>query len=214
MNLLFCTALVEDARSWQRRYRSWIDHHVPLLKPELIFIIDDAGTYVPGDADVEVVASAPELPLEGRIYLFRFAERLGRRSMFDFPGWWRSFDTAVDLAIKYRADRLLHVESDARIISQRMADKMRRVPRGWAAMWCPSYRAPEPSIQIIHRDSLANAADFRARRAALDLEGRGPELALPFTHVERRLIGDRYREFNQPVPPNADYACQIFGGGK
>jgi hypothetical protein len=214
MNMLFCTALVDDEKSWRRRYRSWIDQHLPLLKPDLVFILDDAGAYRPPDRDVLVVEAAPETPIQGQVYLLKFAERAGRRSMFDFPGWWRSFDTAVDLALKYHVDRLIHVESDARVFSQRMADAMRRVPRGWASMWCPSYRAPEPSIQIIHRDTLAKAAAFRDVRATLDLEGRGPELALPFTHVEGRMIGDRYREFNLPVPADADYACQIFGGGQ
>jgi hypothetical protein len=214
MNLLFCTALVDDERGWRTRYRAWLDHHRRRLQPDLVFIIDDGGRFVPIDEDVTVVAAAPETPEPGRAYVLRFPDRLGRPSQFDFPGWWRSFDAGVDLALRYGAERLIHVESDARVLSDRLAHTIVTASKGWIALWCPSYGVPEPSIQVIHRDGLPAAVDFKAKRLGLGMAGRGPELLLPFTSVERRLIGDRYGEFACPVPADADYACQIFGGGR
>lgn len=106
------------------------------------------------------------------------------------------------------------MESDARVLSDRLAHVLRHAAKGWIALWCPSYQVPEPSIQVIHRDSLAAAVAFAAKRPTLNMTGKGPELLLPFTKVERRLIGDRYAEFGRAVPAGADYACQIFGGGR
>jgi hypothetical protein len=214
VNLLFCTGLIDSERAWRERYRPWADHHRRRLDPDAIFIIDDGGAYVPSDHDVDIVAKPPDAPARERIHVLRFPERLGRRGQFDFPGWWRSFEAGIELADRYGATRLIHVESDARVLSDRLARALNRAAKGWVALWCPSYRVPEPSIQVIHRDSLGAAVTFAAGRPDLDMAGRGPELLLPFTSVERRLIGDRYAEFGRPVPDGADYACQIFGGGR
>ena len=169
---------------------------------------------MPDDSDVSVVSVPPDAPERDRIYLLRFADRLGRRGQFDFPGWWRSFEAGIGLAQRYDATRLIHVESDARVLSDRLARALSQAAKGWVALWCPSYRVPEPSIQVIHRDSLPAASGFAAQRPKLDMAGKGPELLLPFTSVEQRLIGDRYAEFGRTVPEGADYACQIFGSGQ
>lgn len=62
MNLLFCTALVDSAQAWSERYRPWVEHHRDRLDADAIFIIDDGGSHVPGDADVAVVTVPPDAP--------------------------------------------------------------------------------------------------------------------------------------------------------
>jgi hypothetical protein len=41
------------------------------------------------------------------------------------------------------------------------------------------------------------------------LVGRVHETLVPFTHVERGLVGDRFGETYEPIPRDADYVCQI-----
>ncbi|MEJ0044774.1 MAG: hypothetical protein WDN04_00360 [Rhodospirillales bacterium] len=75
-------------------------------------------------------------------------------------------------------------------------------------MWCEKHQFPEIAIQVIGADQLASLAAF-ARAPYAALVGKLHEWLLPYTEVERGMVGDRYGEGGEEVPRDADFACQV-----
>lgn len=200
-----------------KRWNKWLRYHSRrrhLFGAERLFLVDDGTPVENLTLEVSVVCADRELPAvlpEGPV-MFRFSEHFGRPSPFAYPGWWRSFTFASQVAKRYGYGKIIHIESDAYIISRRMAEYVRSLSRGWMAMWCPRWRFPETCIQVIctsHIDVLEQY--YRAGRA-LWFRDQGEsgcaECVLPFTDVCRHFDGDRYGEFRPDYPNAADYVCQ------
>jgi len=203
--LLFCTSYMEAESAWLHRYRPWVDYHQTLpLRREATFMLDDASPYLPSDDRIAVSHALPPA-LDARIRLYRFDDHLGNRRHI---GWWRSFLFALRIAREYGLRKIIHVESDAYLLSQRIVDYVTDLQHGWTVLWCPLYQIPEAGIQIIAEDQFAALqrfaeADLREVARAL------AEKSLPFTHVEKGFYGDRYGEYRSRIPFTADYACQV-----
>jgi len=208
--LLFCTSYVRDAQRWTARHRRWLDFHgaVPLTRTAT-FVIDDASPFVPDEHDIAVLdALPPVLPDGYSTFFYRFAAHEGRIGLTGHRGWWRSFLFSLDIAETYGYDKIVHVESDAYVLSRALVDYLNGLASGWTALWCPRYNFPEPALQAIHRDQFPALRAVAAR--GLDtLTRQLAELVLPFTHIERRLAGNRYGEWRRRIPGYADYACQV-----
>jgi hypothetical protein len=206
--LLFCTSYVTSDNEWQQRYRRWLAHHggIP-LRHDAIFLIDDASPYRPGDSVTILDDRLPD-SLEPRgVYLYRFREHLGRHTTTDFPGWLRSFLWAFKVAARFGFEKVVHVESDAYVLSGRLSSYLDGIGSGWTALWCPRWSFPESAVQVVCADRFDSISWARARKE--QLRGRAPEMMLPFTHVERSFIGDRYGEYFDSIPGHADYAAQV-----
>jgi hypothetical protein len=208
--LLFCTAYLSNPGKWRSRYHRWLTlyRQIP-LEHDAIFMFDDASPHRPDDPDVRVVDALPDALAPGGVYLYRFAEHLGRDEVEAFPGWWRGFAFSLDVAERYAFEKILHVESDAYLLSGELVDYLNALDTGWTALWCPHYRFPEVNVQIICRDRFA---ELRAATARAFTNGcrQMPELTLPFTHVEKSFVGDRYAEYLDEIPADADYATQVL----
>jgi hypothetical protein len=147
-----------------------------------------------------------ELPEElPKASIFTFSTHLGRPEHHNFLGWWRSFLLTPVLAERYGFDKLLHIESDAYVLSQQLRDYLAKVSSGWTALWCPHYEMPETAIQVICRDQFNKMKDF------VPPPNTDPEMCLPFTCVNKDFIGDRYGEYGPNSPLNIDYYCQRGG---
>ncbi len=204
--LVFCTAFAGNLEVWERRYRRWLDAVLASdLIADQILMVDDGSPVLPYWDDIRIVGSAAPHP--GRILLHHFPDRLGRHHVHDFPGWYRSFCHAARHAEAGEFDKIIHIESDTFLISQRVRTYVNNLTDGWTAMWCPLFGFPETAIQVIAGSAVAR---FRAvaEQPYSDFVGREFELQLPFTHVERGFTGDRYGETKSAVPRDADYAVQ------
>lgn len=208
--LLFCTSYVENVDQWRVRARRWLDYHVQLpLERDAIFIIDDASPYVPDDADVRVIDAIPaSLDPGPAAWLYRFGEREGRTGMRGHRGWWRSFLYSLDIARTLGFDKIVHVESDAYLLSRKIVDYVNALAEGWTVFWCPMYDFPEPALQVIAADRFDAMAEV-ASRGLDELTRDIAERTLPFTRVERSFAGNRYGERGPRIPGYADYACQV-----
>lgn len=200
-SVFFCTSYIADADAWNTRYKRWLDFHNEIDFGDTRFVmIDDASPFVPPRDDAVVICPGEALP-ENTPAIIRFPNRLGRSSLLSYPGWWRSFLHSVDLARSLGAQKIIHVESDAFVISQRMRDYINNLHKGWTTFWAASYNFPETAIQVICEDQFAALAAFKDKTST-ELEGKFAEDLLPFTQVNREMIGDRYSEFRIPLLRN------------
>lgn len=191
---IFCTSFIggDPEKHGAARYERWVKYYLPMLQElqvERMFLIDDGGSY---EGDINVISG--ELPDEANdlINIYRFEETLGRRSMMDFPGWWRSFLFSIEIAKKYGYDRIVHVESDFFVLSDRLKEYIRNVESGWTSMYSAHYNMPESGIQIICKDAFDIFTAFKEKHMNADYRmEQYAELLLPFTNVNQSFVGDR-----------------------
>ena len=147
-------------------------------------------------------------PAPARPLLVSFATRLGRSAVDNYPGWWRSLLFSFLVAKHYGCRKIVHVESDAYLLSHRMLDFINARASGWTAFWCPRWNFPETGIQVVCADR------FDQMRAMWDAgwarhAGQYAERVLPFTDIVRDPHGNRYGEFRTRIPGFADFAMQV-----
>ena len=210
--LLFCTSYVGPglgARdTWAVRYSIWRQALKQSgLRHDQVLIIDDASQSRPDWTDVDFIAEGARLTSAAPTAMYRFDKRMGRRGVSDFPGWVRSFFFAARYAEANGFEKLVHLESDAFVISEKMQDYINNLTDGWTAPYCNRYRRPESAIQIIAGSGLSLYRAF-ASRDIESLAGKVIEKELPLTHVESGFRGDRFREFIDHVPHDADWSAQ------
>jgi hypothetical protein len=210
--LLFCTSYMDSPDAWRRRYGPWVDHYekIPLTR-DASFLIDDASSYLPEDPRLAVGDDLPAVLGTSPFHLHRFANRLGRGSAQEHWahwGWWRSFLFSVKIARRYGHRKIIHIESDAYLLSRSIVDYVNGLDAGWTTFWCPRHRMPEAAIQVIAEDQFP-AMERLAETDVRTLAKKRAEDFLPFTHVNKSYIGNRYGEYRRIVPGYADFACQI-----
>lgn len=231
-SLIFCTSFIPDMRAWETRYRRWLDYYRELpLNAVKILMIDDGSPFQPPAEEIQTISSGtPLASVQDKHVIIRFAHRLGRQNIKDYPGWWRSFLHSVSVAEELGVDKIIHIESDAFILSQRLADFINQTHSGWHVLWSRQNDFPETAIQVICRDQFEVFARFKASNPEFSFPDFA-EWVLPFTAVHREFKGDRYSEmqrnrwifrsrkfdvfpmfkwkiFSYPVPPDADFATQ------
>jgi hypothetical protein len=212
--LVFCTAYAEDVSVWTDRYRIWLDAVLGGgLGADQILLVDDGSATLPGWPDTAVISvdtlgDVYTAPAMGPLLLVHFRQRLGRVDVLNFPGWHRSFCFAALYAARHQFDRVIHIESDAFVVSARARDYLRDFSEGWAAFWSVRYAMPETAIQVAAGEGLRTLAGF-ARSPYGALAGRIHEQDMPFSQLARDFRGDRYGEFTDAIPADADYAAQV-----
>ena len=210
--LVFCTAFTwPDAplwHGWEGRYRIWLDAVAGSdLAWDQILLVDDGSAALPHWPDVTILGESDPLLCTAPVVLYHFTEHLGRRSVSDFPGWVRSFFFAARYAQANGFQKVVHIESDAFLVSARCRRYFDSADEGWIAMWCPRWERPESGIQIIAGGAMAAFCRL-AERHYEEYAGVVIERDLPFTHVEKALRGDRHGEYLDRVPLDADFTMQ------
>lgn len=194
--LLFCTAYADSEEKWKTRYETWYRHHKnsPLVA-EKIILIDDCSPTKPSF-----------LPSEDFVSL---CPHIGYPRTSVYGGWYRSFGYACQYAISEGYEKIVHVESDAYLLSDRIFSFFNSVTSGWHSLWhhrnCSPY--PESATQIICSDQFEKFLEFFSKPYEV-YAGETIERLIPFTENHKNFIGDRYGEFKEPIPKNADFSCQ------
>ena len=138
--LVFCTSYFEKRMAWKKRYRRWLDYNAKIFPGAALFMIDDGSPYLPQDADIRVTEALERLVLGEKGTIFRFPDRLGRSSALNYPGWFRSFTFSVAIAKRLQVSRIVHIESDAYILSRRALDFINATNAGWTTtQWLSSW---------------------------------------------------------------------------
>lgn len=140
--IVFCTSYFQDQTAWEKRYRRWLDYHAKIFPNEALIMIDDGSPYQPQDRDISVNHNLENFVFGEKGTIFRFPDRLGRSATLNYPGWFRSFTFSVVIAKRFDFQRILHIESDAYILSRRALDFINGMTTGWTVFWCPRYQFP------------------------------------------------------------------------
>ncbi|MBL8227776.1 MAG: hypothetical protein JNL98_04845 [Bryobacterales bacterium] len=214
--LIYCTSFFQDTPGSAERWRRWIAYYRPRLAEfgaDGLLLIDDGSPLENIPGELPLVHAGRFLPrqMPSGSPLFRFDSHLGRNHVFRFPGWWRSFSFAAVIARKYGYRKLIHIESDAFVLSNRMSAFLRDTALGWTAFWCPRYNRPESAIQVICADQFEALEGYYHRGPDFWQSWICAETALPFTSVDRTFHGDRFGEFLPAIPQSADFVCQTTG---
>jgi hypothetical protein len=194
-------------------------------------MIDDGSPFLPPADIINTVPHSAALAANGdKNLIIRFDNNLGRQSGADYPGWWRSFLHSVNVANELGVDKIIHIESDAYIMTPRLVKFINEIESGWNVLWSPRYRMPETAIQVICRDQFAIFEKFKDNHPDYSFPDIAEKL-LPFTTVHKQFKGDRYSDFTknrwifrskkfnkipifkhvffwETIPPDADFVTQ------
>ena len=206
--LIFCTSYASSPAIWHRRYRTWVDAiSSGGLSWAQILIVDDGSVELPDWPDLCIVNEGDPIPPQQPLVLYHFGTRLGRISDYDFPGWFRSFAFAGRYGVEAGFEKVIHIESDAFLISSRASDYVNHLYNGWTVFWCPRHKFAECGIQVIAGPELGELAKFCNRQNAEFIHDN-IERQIPFTFVEHNINGDRYHESLSYIPHDADFSTQ------
>ncbi len=196
--LLFCTAYADSPEVWGNRYLPWYQYYSQSsLRVNNLLVIDDGSP------------TQPDFLQENEYH--RFSDRLGRQAAHVYPGWYRSFSYGVLNGISKGFDKIIHAESDAFFFSDRIKDFVNSIDSGWHTFWCPKHNLHESALQVICKDQFTPAKIFlNAHYSAYS--GSCLDGMFPYTHVHKNFVGDRYGEYLEGIPKDADYACQTRPG--
>lgn len=235
-SIIFCTSYIRDADAWETRYKRWLDYYQDFpLDVVKRLMIDDGSPYLPPADIIKTVSNtAPLASLDDKNLIIRFGDNLGRQSIKDYPGWWRSFLHSLEVARELGVDKIIHIESDAYILSPRLRDFIDQTSTGWHVLWTQHNNFPETAIQVICRDQFEIFEDFKQKNPTLHFPDMAEHM-LPFTAVNKEFKGDRYSElkrnrgifkskkfnfipmfkwdfFTVQVPADADFVTQGVSG--
>lgn len=215
--LIFCTGFAKTIDEWELKHSRWFNAiETSKLNVDTLLIPDDGSPELPSwegvDTILEGTLSDQEPTARGVIYSFK--NNLGRQEVYVYPGWHRSFMLAAEYAKKYSYEKVIHVEADAFVISDRMQNYINDYADGWTTFWCSKYQIPETSIQIIAGSGLQSLYDlidkpyslFSGHPADAGQHHRPSWLSYV---VNKDFYGNRWGEDNTPTPKNADFTCQI-----
>src|SRR5437763_1682483 len=159
--LVFGTSFAPLPNVWSFRHRRWLNGIKGSgLDYTQILLVDDGSPFLPDWTDTTVVHEGTAIPRDAPIVLYHFAANLGRPARTDYPGWYRSFSFAARYAEEAAFEKIIHLESDAFLISWRAVDYFNSVESGWIAMWVPRHDFAESAIQIIAADALDSFYSF------------------------------------------------------
>jgi len=174
-------------------------------------IVDDASPCLPEWNDLSMLdkTTNEDYIAAQKNILRTFPTHLGRPSTWNYPGWFRSYGFAAKYAKKFNFKKVIHIESDAYLLSQRLFDYINQLDKGWSSLWSNRYNFPETAIQIICEDQINSYFNFSTKPYNSTYINNPIEVITPFTNINKRFIGDRYSEFRADIPSDADFCCQF-----
>jgi hypothetical protein len=205
--LIFCTGWSPE--NW-KLYERWLNHiRQSKLQCNQIIIPDDGSPTLPDFQDCQIITGdLPESQPNSNTVIYHWPIHLGRPSHLNYPGWFRSFMFIPSYVAKYGFKKVIHIEVDAYLTSERIQNYANHIADGWVTFWCPKHNFAEPAIQIIAGSALDNYCQLSKLPYELFINKHAEDY-LPFTFINKEFIGDRYGEYLPKVPAHADYAGQI-----
>lgn len=194
MKTILATTCWLDDEHYFKRTQKWLDYYENMndLIFDHIILVDNA--------------SSPEniARLKGsKFVVSRQEPHLTRASHLSYPFVWR----AVFLMDKMEADKIIYMNTDVFLLSDKMTTWVNQLKEGWTVPWCKKHNFPEADLQILVKPN-SDYSNFIKGRNYMSYNGQQMESILPVT-VDRSLKGDRYSEYKGGVvPDDADFITQ------
>ena len=124
--LLFCSTYLTTDLDWEKRCRRWFEFHKNKgLKFDQYLIVDNGSPELPGWSDARVIYDfSRELFAHKDIIIFRFEDTVDNHGD-------RAKQVAEQYLKEYNFDRLVNIESDTYVISNRLVRKINRTNPNW-----------------------------------------------------------------------------------
>lgn len=119
---------------------------------------------------------------------------------------WRHLYT-TKMLIELGYEKIIYIDSDCLLVSQRMVERVRALNDGWTAFWIAKYQFPSAELHVLCKDAFRIFHEFTKDPYPSHL-GKLMERALPFTRVDTEMAVDRWGETNLPQEPWMDAYCQ------
>jgi hypothetical protein len=204
---LFCTCYIKPAigKAYSAdRYIKYIRYYKKKLNQlgaDFLIIIADGvvPSNLPKSIDIRDATDFIQ-PLQNKVTLFQFRNHLGRPTQEDFRGWWRSFSFAHDIAIAGNFSKIIHIESDFFVLSDKLCNYISSLQSGWTMLYSKLYHWPESAIQIICKDRYNDFDLLKKQIHRYNYNFHYPaEVSMPATHIEYSFLGDRLDTNNTVV---------------
>ena len=136
--------------------------------------------------------------------VMRFSKEYRREGLLGYPYAWRAIAMLGTILRDWEYERVVFIENDFFVCSQRLLDWADQ-QTGLACLWTPQYSIPESAFIVLTKcdeyDAFVRAMPWQERTGVL-------EQVVPWTHVEKGFLGDRY-EGGPPPPYGIDFAAQL-----
>lgn len=183
------------------RTHKWLNYTIS-LKDSLGI---DEFLFIDNASDPEIVKSFESYPIK----IIRAEPRLDRPSVYEYAYWYRAFEIGYKYAQANGFDKVIHLDTDAYVISPRVCDYIKNISTGWMAFNSKKYGFPEAAMTIVCSDKLQVAIDFMSEGYKSKYGLDAAENIIPWTHVEKSFRGDRYGETTLIQESGWDYVTQV-----
>ncbi len=127
------------------------------------------------------------------VRLHRFDEHLARGpGPNEYPYCWRGMYFIRQLILD-GYDKIILIDSDAYVTSERMAHYIRSLDTGWTTFWCKRYQFPTAECYVLCKDAFPGFLAYTDPPWQAYV-GNLMETSLPFTLVNREFQCDRSGE--------------------
>jgi hypothetical protein len=201
--LLFAPCYLDGNDRLERNLK-WLEYYtkLPSLKFDEILLVDNASS----EANKKILKE--KFP---QVTLIECKVHLGRPRMNQYGYWYSAFGKAAKYALENGFEKIVHIDSDVFLFTDRIVDHVNSYGSGWSAFWCGIHNYPETIFQLIAgREHLAHLYEHMTRDFLSYYPNEMAETHIPFTEINKDFIGDRYPErhiFTQD--PSWDYCGQV-----
>jgi hypothetical protein len=213
MNTLLATGTCFQHYGEYQLYR-WLDHYAPRCVPwgvTQIGVSNDGPATIKADWIVD--AQSPGFQeIKSPVTLYTRPVRLGRKDVWTYPGNWRNLATIMGMAQEFNFERVLYIEWDFQVYSKRMVDFIAGMKGGLQTFWCPRFEMAEAAFMCVGPDYYEQVKDVATLMQAVEWvtdKHQSMEFVLPWTDVHKDFVGERYPEFGEAIPENADFCAQF-----
>lgn len=215
--LIFCTSFFKDEGEFNDRIIKWVNYYKDqtFFKDKIILIIDDGSNISDNikstfkEKNINYIEENENLNLNMGFNFYHFKENLGRPTHLQYWGWWRSFMLPSILNNIYNFKKIIHIESDFYITTNKIFEIIEDANSGWEVLWCTMYNFPETCCQIISPNMYEIYSKHNKPKGFFD--DIHAELIIPFTKIIKEgYYGDRWGESKDNQPDNKhDYVAQV-----
>jgi len=216
MKTLFCCGTATHTGQGQSGLWRWWYYYRPLKE---VFgathyaVNNDGNTNLPNETFVKMHEG--EKPInalsEDQLNFVYWSSSLPRKDQYNCPGYYRSVSTLIDIAIQQDFDKFIFIEWDFWVLGSEMVREISQIKQGLIAYWVPHYIFPECCIIVGGRDRMKAAKEAADRMGSTEsiTAKTIAEVSFPWTEVRKHRIGDRYPEFTELLPLDAEYCAQL-----